>query len=380
MKLRQLSDVDVSQKRVLIRFDGDVPHEEGKIVDDFRLKAVLPTIAYCRKSGARIVLMAHMGRPDGKGVGKLSNKILVPYLEKALGEQVDFHQPTDRLPRQLGPVTLLENVRFYAGEEKNDSRFAKQLAAWGDVYCDDAFAVIHRAHASTVGITKFLPSVAGMTVVKEVEALSQLRTHAEAPYVAILGGAKAADKSPVIFDLIDRADVIIVGGLVAITYLAAMGNPVGAHEIDDAQIKLARHCIRKASEEDVRLVYPVDFVSAQGKVKKIIDFTADDLMLDTGPASAVLFDKEIHRANTIFWNGAMGKFEDAAYAKGTIAIARSIAKSEADTRIASGGDTVSALHLHRLEKSFTFISTGGGATLEFIAGEDLPGLEVLQIK
>lgn len=377
MAIKTLREFALRGKRVLLRFDGDVPVDNGKITDDFRLRAVLPTIEYCLQEGASLVLLAHMGRPEGKIVPELSNKALQGYFLTALKTEVALAD-SPRAVRKESRVTLLENLRFWPGEEKNDPVFSKEVASLGDIYCNDAFAVSHRAHASIVGIPALLPHCAGFKLMEEVVQMTPLVNDADAPYVVVMGGAKAKDKSPIIKDLIDHADAFLLGGLLAITYLRAQGGLVGKHEVEDEDIKIAQSIIRQLHEQNVPLYLPLDFINEQGKEKAITDFTSDDLMLDTGPKTCEAYRAVLQKANTIFWNGAMGKYEDPKFANGTVGIAHAIAASHAEVRIGSGGDTTAAIHEHNMQKGFTFISTGGGATLEFIAGKELPGIKSLQ--
>lgn len=377
MAMRSLREFDIRNKRILVRFDGDVPIDQGQINDDFRLQAVMPTLHYCLENRANLVLLAHRGRPEGKIVSDLSNQILAAYFLKELGVPVALVNDLDG-PPESAPVMLVENLRFWTGEEKNDLSFAKKLAKLGDIYCNDAFAVSHRAHASVSGLPALLPHCAGFKLMEEVVQMSPLLHNADAPYVVVMGGAKAKDKSPIIHNLIDRVDGIALGGLLAVTYLKAQGNTVGGHEIADEDIKVAQACIRELHEQDVPLYLPVDFVNQDRKVKAITDFANDDLMLDIGPKTCAFYEQVIHKANTVFWNGAMGKYEDAAFAKGTVCVARDITTSGAEVRIGSGGDTTAAIHENKMADGFTFISTGGGATLEFIAGKELPGIKALE--
>jgi phosphoglycerate kinase len=371
-----LRDADLKDKRVLVRFDGDVPVQDGKIHDTYRLEAVLPTLRFCREQGASVVLLAHRGRPDGKPDPSLSNGLLADYFTQELGESVVF--VPEVAPKTVpGPLVLLENLRFDPGEEKNDPRLAQTLARLGDVYCNDAFAVSHRAHASVVGLAKLLPHYAGFRLSEEINQLQPLLDGADIPYCVVLGGAKASDKSSVIAALVSHVDTILLGGLVAVTYLAAMGQSVGAHEVEQDQVKLAQSCIRAMHETNVQLMVPVDYINQDKQTKLITQFGPKDLMIDIGPQTVARFGEYLHKANTIFWNGAMGKSEDPAFAKGTIGVAQAIAYSGADARIASGGDTVGAIHEYNVAHAFTFISTGGGATLEFLAGKELPGIKAL---
>lgn len=379
MTLPDLRSINITGRRVLIRIDGDIPVMDGKIADPFRLNASLETIHYCLEQRASVVLMAHRGRPKGKHDPELSTRILVDYYSQQLGQTVQFIDEFIS-PKIDHPVAILENLRYHRGEEQNERGFAKLISKFGEVYVNDAFSVSHRMHASVNAITEFLPSVAGFQLLREVTALEPIREHAEAPYCAVLGGAKAMDKSPILADLVERADCLLVGGLVAMPYLLAMGQPVGAHQVDKSEVDQARTIIRNVQESGAKIYVPVDFTSQGGEVKRIRDIASNELMLDTGPETAQLYAQVLARANTIFWNGAMGKFEEPQFAKGTVAIARAIAASGAETRIASGGDTVSAIHMHDLGSGFSFISTGGGATLEFIAGRELPGITILQNK
>ncbi len=375
MTLPSLRDADIEGKRVLIRFDGDVPSKGDVIADDYRLKNALPTMQWCLDHGASIVLLAHRGRPKAPGDKEFSNHLLVPYFTRALGREVTFY--TDIPEKVTEPIALLENLRYWPGEEANDEAFAKSLAKLGDIYCNDAFAVSHRPHASSVGIPKYLPHFAGLHLVEEVTQLQSLIYGADDPYMMVLGGAKASDKSPIIADIIDKVDYVIIGGLICITYFAAQGNKIGKHEVEEEQVQLARQCIAKMHEHGVDLVLPVDIVTDKQEIKKVQDFSDNDLMLDIGPESIDLFSRTLHKANTIFWNGAMGKYEDPPFAKGTAGVAHGIITSGAEKRILSGGDTTAAVDHLKLQNGFTFISTGGGATLEFIAGRKLPGIEIL---
>ncbi len=376
-QLVSIQNATLTDKTVLLRFDGDVPVVDGKVTDLYRLKALKETFDVCRRAGAKVVLLAHRGRPVlPKSNPALSTQVLVKPLEQLLGEAVFFHPDLPHY-RLTDPVVLLENLRFSSGEIANSRSFAKSLALLGDMYCNDAFANSHRTHASMVALPDLLPHYAGLHLLAEVRALTPLLDQVDTPYVVILGGAKASDKFPILEKLVGKATTMLVGGLVAIPYLAAMGYKLGKHVVDPTEVKLASKHIRLMHAHGTRLCVPTDFISSKRKHKQIIDFGPDDEMLDVGPQTTAQFAHEIHKANTLFWNGAMGKFEDPAFAHSTIGIARAIGQSDADIRIASGGDTVSAIDGHKLAHNFTYISAGGGATLEFIAGEKLPGLEAL---
>ncbi len=378
MRLTSIERINIADKRVIVRIDGDVPVDSrGRIGDDYRLQAALPTIKWCLSQGAMVIMVAHRGRPEGRKSTDLSNEIIARYYHHILEQPVPLFSIGQPLPK--GNIAMLENVRFWPGEETNDRKFAQKIADYGDVYCNDAFAVSHRAHASLSALAMLLPHAAGFQLQEEVRQLTSLRDHADEPFVAVMGGAKVSDKAPIIRDLLDRVDAILIGGLIAIPYLAAMGFNVGAHETNDDEVKMVQRCLRQAHEDDVPVVVPVDFINQNREVKPVTHFAHDDVMLDIGPQTLTLFDRYIHKANTIFWNGAMGKAEDPAFAEGTIGVGRLIGRSPADVRIASGGDTVGIIHDHRLSRNFTFISTGGGATLEFIAGRELPGIQSLQM-
>lgn len=372
-----LEDLNIAGKRVLLRIDGDVPvHPDGTLADTYRLDSVMETIRYCLAKNASLTLLAHRGRPKGKVDPELSNKVLADYIASVIGQPVEL--VTEMLgPSSRSPIIMLENLRFHKGEEGNEPGFAKLLSQFGEVYCNDAFAVSHRAHASVSALPSIMPHAAGFQLVKELQTLTPLRDDGEAPYVAILGGAKASDKSPIIADLIDSVDAILIGGLIAVTYLAAMGQSTGAHKVDPDQVKFAQECIRRMAQDDIPFVVPTDYINQKGEVKPMFSLVGEELMLDVGPATVKQFDTYIHKANTIFWNGAMGKSEEPQFARGTIGVAHAIGLSGAETRVSSGGDTVGAIRNHNLQHYFTFLSTGGGASLEFLAGRDLPGISAL---
>lgn len=378
MRITSIERVPITDKRVLLRIDGDVPVDDhGRIRDDYRLQAAIPTIRWCLGQGASVVLVAHRGRPEGKKSDDLSNNVIARYYQHILERPVPIFSIGQPLPKS--DLAMLENIRFWPGEETNDHRFAQKIADYGDVFCNDAFAVSHRAHASLSAIARLLPHAAGFQLQEEIRQLMPLREHADAPFVAIMGGAKVSDKAPIIADLLDRVDAILIGGLISVPYLAAMGLGVGSHVTIDDEVKIVQGCLRQAHEDDVPVVVPVDFINQRREVKPITHFARDDVMLDVGPQTLALFDRYIHKADTIFWNGAMGKAEDPAFAEGTIGVGRLIGRSAADVKIASGGDTVGIIHDHHLSRDFTFISTGGGATLEFLAGRILPGIESLLV-
>lgn len=384
----KLSTAQLSSKRVLLRFDGDAPlrkMEDGrwKMADTNRLEASLPTIKYGLAHGAKVVLLCHMGRPSKvrnkteaiKNGKNGSTKMLVAFFEARLGQKVaffdDFRCPPDT------DVSLFENLRFWPGEEANDSTFAKQLASLGDIFVDDAMAVLHRDQASVTELPRLLPHYIGLHLEEELRFLDRLRGEVDRPYTVIVGGAKVSDKGPLLDDLAGRADRVLIGGLVAVTYLVAMGQPVGGHVVEAEDIRLAQHAIVRMHRHGTRFSVPEDFVTQDRAVKAVTAWGKNDRMLDIGPSTREQFVKIIDKSSTLFWNGAFGQFENPAFAAGTLTIARAIAYTDADVKIAAGGDTVSAIHQFKLANGFTFISTGGGATLEYIAGRQLPGLTAL---
>ena len=398
MKL-SLRDLDVRGNRVLVRVDFNVPTEErdGQIVitDDTRIRESLPTINYLREQGARTILMAHFGRPKGKPVEKYSLRPVADYLHTLIKHPVAFsHDTIGKIPEEIvahmndGDVTLLENVRFHAGEEANDPAFAEALAKLGDVYVNDAFGAAHRAHASTAGITKFVPqSAMGFLMEKEIQYLSGELAKPAKPFVVILGGSKVSDKIGVIKALMEKADAILIGGAMANTFWKAQGVPIGSSRVEADKLDLAREILGLAKEKGVRFVLPVDALETEkiepngtGRNTSRVTSThgiADGWQaVDIGHATISLFEDEIAKAKTILWNGPVGIFEIPAFALGTVAIAEALARSKATT-IIGGGDSVTAVKQAGLADKMTFISTGGGASLELIEGKELPGIAAL---
>jgi 3-phosphoglycerate kinase len=394
-----LSDLDVRGQRVLVRVDFNVPTEErdGKIAitDDTRIRESLPTINYLREQGAKTILMAHFGRPKGKPVEKYSLRPVGDYLHTLIDHPVAFsHDTIGEIPEAIvrdmkeGDVTLLENVRFHAGEEANDPKFAEALAKLGDLYVNDAFGAAHRAHASTAGITKFVrQSAMGFLMEKEIQYLShELATPAK-PFVVILGGSKVSDKIGVIKALMEKADTILIGGAMANTFWKAQGVPIGASRVEADKLDLARELLDLAKEKGVRFLLPVDAVETQkveagspgrntARVSQTHGITDGWQAVDIGHATISLYQDEIAKAKTILWNGPVGVFEIPAFASGTIAIAEALAQSKATT-IIGGGDSVTAVKQAGLGDKMTFISTGGGASLELLEGKELPGIAAL---
>ena len=395
MKKLSIRDLELSGKRVFIRADFNVPLASGKVEDDTRIRATLPTLKLAIDRGARLVLASHLGRPKGKPESKYSLAPVAERLKELLGRPVIFasdcvgEQPESRSKAlKNGQVLLLENVRFHAGEEQNDEGFSRQLAALCDgIYVDDAFGSAHRAHASVVGITKFVrQAAAGLLMEQELEYLGKALTNPERPFLAILGGAKVSDKIEVIQNLIKIADTILIGGAMAYTFFRAKGFTTGKSLVEEDKIDLALTLLGEAVERGSRIVLPVDHIlarsteeGAQTQLTGVEGTPADWMGLDIGPKTIELFGKEISRARTIVWNGPLGMFEKPAFARGTMEIARAVADATTNgaTSIVGGGDSVAAIEQAGLADRISHISTGGGASLEFLAGRKLPGVEAL---
>ncbi len=392
MDKKTIEKVDLKGKRVFIRADFNVPLDEnGNITDDTRIRSTLPTINYALDAGAKVILASHLGRPKGKPAPKYSLSPVATRLARLLNKEVAFakdcvgpdveHQVQGMRP---GDVLLLENLRFHAEEEKNDEAFSRALAAFTDVYVNDAFGTAHRAHASTYGITKHVKyAVAGFLMKKEINYLQKTVANPVRPFVAILGGAKVSGKIGVIENLKNKCDKIIIGGAMAFTFIKARGQEVGASLVESEMIDIAQKTRKSLRESNVKFYLPVDFVVAEsmndGAETKIV--TSQEIPkgwvgLDIGPATTRLFTEAIQDAKTIIWNGPMGMFEKDAYSRGTFAIARAVADSYSTT-IVGGGDTDVAVHKAGVSDSITFISTGGGASLELLEGKELPGLAAL---
>jgi len=363
-------DLDLKGKRVLIRVDFNVPVKEGKVTDDTRIKAALPTIQYVLKQGGRLVLVSHLGRPDGKPDPKYTLKPVAQRLQELLGRPVAFGEPS-------GDVTLLENVRYDAGEEKNDDALSKKLASYGDVYVNDAFGTAHRAHSSTAGVTKFFKqSAAGFLIEKEVQYLGKVLSSPDKPFVTIMGGAKVSDKILVLEQISRKVDTILVGGGMAYTLLKAQGKPVGASKVEADKLDVARKILASA-----RVVLPVDHVVADkmdpaAATQVVAEVPEGKMGLDIGPRTVELFKKELAQAKTVLWNGPVGVFEMAPFAAGTRAIADCLASLKATT-VVGGGDTAAAVEKFKVAGKMSHVSTGGGASLEFLEGKTLPGIAAL---
>jgi len=394
-----LRELDVRGQRVLVRVDFNVPTEErdGKIAitDDTRIRESLPTINYLRENGAKTILMAHFGRPKGKPVEKYSLRPVADYLHTLIDHPVAFsHDTIGKVPEEIiahmndGDVTLLENVRFHPGEEANDPAFAESLAKLGDLYVNDAFGAAHRAHASTAGITKFVKkSAMGFLMEKEIQYLSHELAKPAKPFVVILGGSKVSDKIGVIKALMEKADTILIGGAMANTFWKAQGVPIGASRVEADKLDLAREILDLAKAKGVRFLLPVDAIETQkveagspgrntSRVTPTHGISEGWQAVDIGHATVTLYEDEIAKAKTILWNGPVGVFEIPAFATGTIAVAEALARTKATT-IIGGGDSVTAVKQAGLADKMTFISTGGGASLELIEGKELPGIAAL---
>ena len=402
MRKLSLRDAQVAGKRVLVRVDFNVPTEERdgriEITDDTRIRESLPTINYLREQGAKTILMAHFGRPKGKPVEKYSLRPVADHLHTLINHPVAFSRHTvgaeaEQIIADMkdGDVTLLENVRFQAEEEANDAGFAEALAKLGDIYVNDAFGAAHRAHASTAGVTRFVSQAAmGFLMEKELKYLGGELENPAKPFVVIMGGSKVSDKIGVIKSLMQRADTILIGGAMANTFWKAMGTPVGASKVEEDKLDLARELLDLAKSTGVKFLLPVDAVEADefkagarkrntGKVSDGHGISEGWQALDIGHATIALYETELASAKTILWNGPLGVFEIPDFAEGTIAIAEAVARSGA-TSIIGGGDSVTAVKQAGLADKMTFISTGGGASLELIEGKELPGVAALTDK
>jgi phosphoglycerate kinase len=385
-----IAQLDLARRRVFVRADLNVPLDHGTVTDDTRLRAVVPTIQYALKAGASVVLASHLGRPKGKVSPELSLRPIAERLEALLDQHVELAPDCvgpaalDRA-RALSPgqVLLLENLRFHPEEEANDDGFARSLAELADCYVDDAFAAAHRAHASIAAITKHLqPAAAGLLMQQELSALGRILESPERPLVAILGGAKVSDKLALVEHLLEKVDTLLIGGGMAFTFLRALGHAVGRSLVEPDQIETARRTLDAARRRGVALVLPVDTVvadgldSAQGRTVGIREIPAGQMGLDIGPRTVERFTKALDGARTIVWNGPMGVFERPAFAAGTLALGRAVTSSSAFTVI-GGGDTVAAVTQAGVAERIGYISTAGGAFLEFLEGRQLPGVEAL---
>ncbi len=391
---KTIEDIDVQNKRVLVRCDFNVPlNEAGEITDDKRIRESLPTIKYLLSKGAKVILCSHMGRPKGEFNMKYSLAPVAKRLSELLGFEVklakDVIGPSAKelaASCESGKAVLIENVRFHKEEEKNDPAFAKELASLAEVYVNDAFGTSHRAHASTAGVADYLPAVCGYLIQKEIDVMGKALADPKRPFVAILGGAKVSDKIGVIVNLIGKVDTLIIGGAMAYTFAKAQGGKTGISRVEEDKVDLARDILAKAKAAGVKLLLPVDTACAK-EFDANAEITvceenniADDLMgLDIGPKTVDLFCEAIKNAGTVVWNGPMGVFEFPRFAVGTKAVAKAVAESDAIS-IIGGGDSAAAVEQLGYADKMTHISTGGGASLEFLEGKELPGIMALNDK
>ena len=397
-RVKNIDDVNLRGKRVFVRVDFNVPMDaNGRITDDTRINAALPTIKELHRQGAKIILASHLGRPKGKRVESMSLAPVAPLLSDKLSLPVLFlndcigSEVEDALKGlQDGQIALLENLRFHNGETENDPNFSQRLASHADAYVNDAFGTAHRAHASTYGVAELLPiKVSGYLIARELEFLGQKTTSPDRPFAVILGGAKVSDKIMVIDSLIDKADVIIIGGAMAYTFALANGKRIGESLSEPDKVGLARSALEKAKEKGVRFLLPVDTLGTNA-----LDFDAKTLGetkvfegdiedgwegVDIGPKTTEIYAREVATAKTVLWNGPMGVFEIPDSSKGTFAIAKSVAESDG-VSIIGGGDSVTAINQSGYSDKVTFMSTGGGASLEFLEGKSLPGVSILDLE
>lgn len=391
MAKKTIQDVDVSGKKVMMRVDFNVPVENGIITDDNRIIEALPSINYVLENGGLVILMSHFGRPKSADDKEFSLQIVADYLATKVRTKVHFADDcigeaaeSVIAAAKFGEIVLLENVRFHKGETKNDIEFSKSLASLGDLFINDAFGSSHRAHSSVAGITEFLqPAAAGFLLEKEIRYLSDSVNAPKRPFVAVLGGAKVSDKIPVIENLINKVDTIIVGGGMTYTFYKAKGLPIGNSLLEEDRVELAASLMKTASEKGVNLLLPIDSVVSQqfsndAPFKTVDEDGIEDgwLALDIGPKSSELFSKTISEAGTVIWNGPMGVFEMENFSKGTFAVAQALADATAKGTISiiGGGDSAAAIKKAGLDQSVTHVSTGGGASLEYLEGKELPGI------
>lgn len=392
---KTVKDIEVSGKKVLVRCDFNVPMQDGRITDDIRITSALPTIKYLIENDAKVILMSHMGRPKGEAKPEFSLKPVADRLSELLGQDVIFAASDVVVDDSVkaaaeslepGQVMLLENVRYRAEETKNQEPFTGELASLGEIFVNDAFGTAHRAHCSTAGLAEYMPSVSGFLIEKEVKFLGDALEAPQRPFLAIMGGAKVGDKIPVIENLLKKVDSLIIGGGMSYTFFKAMGYEIGTSILDEDSIELAKELMEKAEKAGVELLLPIDTVCAKEfdneSEKGVFDrdkIPADMMGMDIGPKTAELYKAAVAKAKTIVWNGPAGVFEMPNFAEGTRAIAKALAESDAVT-IIGGGDSAAAVEQFGYADKMSHISTGGGASLEFLEGKELPGISCLEEK
>lgn len=394
MNKKSVKDIDVKGKVVFCRVDFNVPMKDGQVTDETRIRAALPTIQYLSEQGAKVVLASHLGRPKGEVVEELRLNAVAEKLQELSGKNVVKTDEAygDAVKAEIakleeGGLLLLENVRFYAGEEKNDPELAKAFADLADVYVNDAFGAAHRAHASTEGIAKHIPAVAGFLMEKELEVLGKALSNPDRPFTAIIGGAKVKDKIGVIDNLLDKVDNLIIGGGLAYTFIKALGHDVGKSLLEEDKIDLAKSYLDTAKEKGVNFYMPVDVVvaddfsnDANTQVVSIDSIPSDWEGLDAGPKTREIYADVIKNSKLVIWNGPMGVFELDTFANGTKAVAEALAEANDTYSVIGGGDSAAAVEKFNLADKMSHISTGGGASLEFMEGKELPGVVALNDK
>jgi len=394
MNKKSIRDVDLKGKRVFCRVDFNVPMKEGKITDETRIRAALPTIQYLVEQGAKVILASHLGRPKGQVVEELRLTPVAARLGELLGKDVKkadeaFGPVAQEMVAAMneGDVLVLENVRFYAGEEKNDAELAKEFAALADIFVNDAFGAAHRAHASTAGIADYLPAVSGLLMEKELDVLGKALSNPERPFTAIIGGAKVKDKIGVIRHLLDKVDNLIIGGGLAYTFVKALGHEIGLSLCEDDKIELAKEFMQLAKEKGVNFYMPVDVViteefseTATTKIVNIDSIPSNWEGVDIGPKTREIYADVIKNSKLVVWNGPMGVFEMTPFAEGTKAVGQALADAEDTYSVIGGGDSAAAVEKFGMADKMSHISTGGGASLEFMEGKELPGVVCLNDK
>ncbi|HDR8027391.1 MULTISPECIES: phosphoglycerate kinase [Bacillus cereus group] len=394
MNKKSIRDVDLKGKRVFCRVDFNVPMKEGKITDETRIRAALPTIQYLVEQGAKVILASHLGRPKGQVVEEMRLTPVAARLGELLGKDVKkadeaFGPVAQEMVAAMneGDVLVLENVRFYAGEEKNDAELAKEFAALADIFVNDAFGAAHRAHASTAGIADYLPAVSGLLMEKELDVLGKALSNPERPFTAIIGGAKVKDKIGVIRHLLDKVDNLIIGGGLAYTFVKALGHEIGLSLCEDDKIELAKEFMQLAKEKGVNFYMPVDVViteefseTATTKIVGIDSIPSNWEGVDIGPKTREIYADVIKNSKLVVWNGPMGVFEMTPFAEGTKAVGQALADAEDTYSIIGGGDSAAAVEKFGMADKMSHISTGGGASLEFMEGKELPGVVCLNDK